>query len=375
MHFKINKEILLQNLLITQRGIPVKTALPVLTCFKFEVEEKQIAITASNSNIVIQTIIKDPSLQVKRPGTAAIPGKFLADIVRKLDCETVEFETQNNQSVRILAGSSEFNLRLMDVLDYPTINLIEDRGLDVQTQRLQSIVRQTAFSASDDEKNQILNGVNVYNKSKQVIVVATNGYRLSQRKILTKGDMGDFQVIIPKTSLDELSKILDTVNTENVEVSFSKTHALFKFLNISFQTRLFEGRYPQTETLIPNEFLVEIPFNKGDLISTLDRVSLFSPKEKDGYNVITLTLKKDKTVLIESANTEIGEASEQIIPNGQVLGDSISISFSARYLIDALKSFLSQDIIIKFINDKKAFVLNGLQDENLTQLILPIHRR
>lgn len=374
MHFKINKDIFLQNLLIVQRALAVKTPLPVLTCLKFEVDEKTVNIIASNSNSLIKAEIKDESLQIKKPGVAAIPGRFLVEIVRKIDSQTIELETIGGQSVKIIADRSEFNLRLMDQQDYPNVNIIEGSNYKMDVMRLQTFIRQTNFSAGDDEKNLLLTGVNVYNKSKQVVMVATNGYRLSEKRVLTKGAFGDFDVVIPKSSLDELSKILDTTSVKEIDVVVSNTHILFNFLNISFQTRLFEGRFPATEPLIPKEFLIEIPFNKNDLLATIERVSLFSPKEKSGYNVVTLSLQKDKTVLIESINNEIGEATEQIIPNGNVIGDTITVTFSSKYVVDALKSFVSHDIVMKFVNNKKPFIIEGLQDENLTQLILPVHK-
>lgn len=126
MNFQINRNILLNNLLIAQRGLPNKTPLPVLNAIKIEVNPDHLILTTSNSDLAIQVLVDDESLKVIQTGKIAIPGKFLIEIVRKIDSNLIEFSLVDNKVVTIKADRSEFNLRLMDVLDYPEVDFLEN---------------------------------------------------------------------------------------------------------------------------------------------------------------------------------------------------------------------------------------------------------
>ena len=147
---------------------------------------------------------------------------------------------------------------------------------------------------------------------------------------------------------------------------------IIKFNNILFQSRILEGNYPDTSRLIPNEFLLTIKFDREELLQSLDRVSLLSPKDKDrNFNIISFSLREDKIIEITSKNTEIGNALEEIIPI-EVNGNRFNIAFSSRYLIEILRVYTSPDITLNFTGEVKPFIIKGDLDTNLTTLILPV---
>ena len=135
-------------------------------------------------------------------------------------------------------------------------------------------------------------------------------------------------VVIPSRSLDELNRIIDD-NENNVEIHFSTTKVLFKYKNILFQTRLIDGTYPNTANLIPTDFLTSIKFNKNELLSAIERASLFTTY--DAASIIKLTLNNDKTVEIDSTSNEIGAAKEEVIPLECSNVLNFQIAFSSKY--------------------------------------------
>lgn len=379
MHFTVDKEIFLNHLNILQKGLPIKTPLPVLNSIKVEVNEKEMLLTASNSDIAIQTKIEAPFINILNPGISAIPGKYLAEIVRSLNAKEIEIQTDGNQNIIINADRSTFNLKLMDVNDYPNISFLNDNNATIiNAKDLNKVISQTAFAASEDEKRPILTGVNVYNKGKILYIVATNGFRLSQRKTQNFFEGEDVSLVIPKKSLDELQKILLAYEQKDIKIVASKTHVLFSFSNVLFQTRLFEGTYPDTEKVIPNDYLITIPFNKIELKDAIKRISIMSnssSKEKDNYNLIRLILTKERNIELFSSNSELGDAKQILTPAGEIKGNDLDIYFSSRYLTDALNACVSAEVVLSFINSKKAFAISGKDDENLIQVILPVSKQ
>jgi DNA polymerase III subunit beta len=373
MIFNIDRDVLLNQLLTIQKGLPSKTPLPILYAIKFEVNEDHLVLTSSNTDVAIQVLIDDTSISIKETGKVAIPGRYLIEIMRKITSSRVEFALIEDHLIVIKADRSEFKLRLMDVEDYPEVDFLDlDDPITLDIQLFKNIIKETNFATAQSEKRPILTGVNFKYRDNHLYCVATDSYRLSQKNVKLRTHSKEFDIVIPNKSLDELSKILDTSN-DDVELYINPNKVLFKMKNTLFQTRLLEGTYPDTVRIIPTEFPVIIPFNKEELLQAVERVSLLSPRDREtNYNIIKLSLREDHIVEMSSTNSEVGDALEEIIPSSDVIGPMIKIAFSSRYLVDALKSFSSNEISIQFAGEVKPFVIKGNLNQDLLHLILPV---
>ncbi len=373
MIFSIDRDILLNHLLVVQKGLPSKTPLPILYAVKFEVHEDHMILTTSNTDVAIQVLVDDRSLNIVQTGHVAIPGRYLIEIMRKIVSQRVEFALIEDKLIIIKADRSEFKLRLMDVEDYPEVDFLDlNDPIILDSQLFKTIIRETNFATANNEKRPILTGVNFKYKNNHIYCVATDSYRLAQKNVKIRTYSKEFDIVIPNKSLDELSRILDNYN-EDVELYINPNKVLFKMNSILFQTRLLEGTYPDTQRIIPTEFPVSIPFNKEELLQAVERVSLLSPKDREtNYNIIKLSLRPDHVVEMSSTNHEIGDALEEIIPSSDVEGPVIKIAFSSRYLVDALRAFSSSEVIIQFAGEVKPFVIKGNLDQDLLHLILPV---
>lgn len=373
MNFTIDRDILLNNLIHVQKGLPNKTPLPILYAIKFEVFSDYIQLTASNSDVAIQVLVDDASLKVHKTGKIALPGRYFIDIIRKVAASRIEIVLQEERLLVIKADRSEFKLKLMDVEDYPDVDFLDlAEPVILSSDMIKEIIKETNFATADNEKRPILTGVNFKYQDNHLYAVATDSYRLSQKNLSLRTHSKTFNIVIPNKSLDELSKILDHIQ-EEIEVYINPNKVLFKMNKIWFQTRLLEGTYPDTFKIIPTTFPTVISFNKEELLSAVDRVSLLSPRDKESnYNIIKLTLRQDQVVEISSTNTEIGDAKEEIIPTSDVVGGLISIAFSSKYLNEALKAFNSTEVTLNFAGEIKPFVIKGNMDSDLLHLILPV---
>jgi DNA polymerase-3 subunit beta len=373
MIFSIDRDVLLSQLLTVQKGLPSKTPLPILYAIKFEVNEDHLILTSSNTDVAIQVLIDVQSISIQKTGKVAIPGRYLIEIMRKITSKRVEFALIEDHLIVIKADRSEFKLRLMDVEDYPEVDFLDlDDPIVLDSQVFKNIIKETNFATAQSEKRPILTGVNFKYKDNHLYCVATDSYRLSQKNVKLRTHSKEFDIVIPNKSLDELSKILDGA-TDDVELYINPNKVLFKMKNTLFQTRLLEGNYPDTMRIIPTEFPVAIPFNKEELLQAVERVSLLSPRDREtNYNIIKLNLREDHIVEMSSTNSEVGDALEEIIPSSDVIGPVIKIAFSSRYLVDALKSFSSNEILIQFAGEVKPFVIKGNLDQELLHLILPV---
>lgn len=376
MNITIDREILLENLNVISKGLPAKSPMPILTGIKFEATDTDLYLTSSNTDISVEVLISDASLEIKEQGKTVVPGKFFIEIIRKLNSKKITLFLLEEKTLVIRADRGEYKLHIMDYMDYPNIDFVcLENPLELESSTLKSLIKETVFATAVSEKKPILTGVNFKHTEGRLIATATDSFRLSQ-KIIEIPEYNDFNITIPNKSLEELLKALDNFD-EKLSLYFSTNRLLVKYKNVMFQTRLLDGNYPDTSRIIPTEFPIVIKFNKDEIVSAVERVSLLSPRDKEKdkeitYSIIKLTIKKDRTVEISTTNAMIGDAKEEILPTNIEASNTLVIGFSSRYLIEALRSFISTEISLNFSGEIRPFVIQGVKDDNLTQLILPV---
>jgi DNA polymerase-3 subunit beta len=371
MNFHINKDTLLNHLIIAQKALSNKTPNPALQGIKLEVYKDHLVMITSNSDIAIRLNIKDASLDVEEEGSILIPGKYFVEIIRKLDSIKVNLSLVADNMLRIESDRSDITLNMMDLDDYPELEFAEKvKSIKINVRTLKSLIRQTAFATSSIENRPILTGVNFKIDGKKLRAIATDSYRLSQKEIKLEDSYEPMNIIIPGKSLDELIKVLEN-NSEIVEMHFDHSKILFKYGNLLFQSRLLEGNYPETSKLIPTEFPIIIKFNKEALTTAVERASLLS--SRDGNNaIVKLELRQDNIVEISSNSPEIGKILEEVYPVDQLDGTVLKIAFSSKYFLDALKVFNSSEVTVNFTGEIRPFIITGEYDEDMLQLILPV---
>ncbi|MCK4551730.1 MAG: DNA polymerase III subunit beta [Tenericutes bacterium] len=371
MNFSINTNILLHNLLVSQKALSTKTPAPYLQGIKLEARKNEIILITSNSDIAIKILVKDESLSVETTGEVLIPGKVFVDFIRKLDKGIVKISVIDNNVLKIHSNNTDLSLNLQNVDDYPEINFVTNElPIKIESKIMKSIIKQTTFATSNIENRPILTGVNLKVEENKLIAIATDSFRLSQKVIDIPENFEKMNVVIPGKSLDELFKVLE-LDLDEILIHLNHKTILFEYGNILFQSRLLEGNFPETSRLIPIDFPIIIKFKANDLSVAIERASLLS--FKDSLNsIVKLYLKPDNIVEITSNSPEIGKVIEEIYPIEKAIGTPLKIAFSSKYFLDALKTFNSEEVYVKFTGEIRPFVIEGNDDVGLIQLILPV---
>lgn len=376
MNFKINCDELLSKLTIIQRALPSKTSMPVLMGIKLDVTKDYMLITTCNGDITIQSKIEGESIEINEAGRCLVNGKFLIDIIRKINSKKIEMFVHENKLLVIKSERSEFKLNIMTYEDYPSIKFVNEKNsnivpIEIESYPFRTSIKEIIFSTALNEKRPILTGVLLENKNNVLTFIATDSYRLSKKEIKLD-NVNDFKMVIPSKSLKELLAILEDYEG-NVKCYIDNTKVLFEIRNTYFETRLLEGNYPDTSRIIPSDFSLITKFNRDEIMQAIDRVSLLSPQDKErNYSIVKFSVTNNRTIEISSSNQEIGDATEQIIPIDNIDGPVLKIGFNSRYLTDAIKSLPSSDVTIKFTGEIKPFVVCSNEYPNLLHVVLPV---
>jgi DNA polymerase III subunit beta len=374
MKFIIQKDYLVQSVQDVMKAVSSRTTIPILTGIKIVATTEGVTLTGSDSDISIESFIPTEEagseiVEIKQPGSIVLQARFFSEIVKKLPKDTVEIEVQNHLSTVIRSGKAEFNLNGLDAEEYPHLPQVEEENMfRIPTDLLKNMVRQTVFAVSTSETRPILTGVNWKVEDGQLHCTATDSHRLAMRKASIEMENKDtYNVVIPGKSLNELSKILDDTN-ELVDIVITENQVLFKTKHLLFFSRLLDGSYPDTSRLIPNESKTDVVISTKDLLQSIDRASLLGEGKN---NVVKLSTLPEGVIEVSSNTPEIGKVIEEI-QSQSIEGEELKISFSAKYMIDALKALDSTEIKVSFTGAMRPFLLRSIDNDSVLHLILPV---
>jgi DNA polymerase III subunit beta len=370
MKFTIEKNIILEALNNVTRALSQKITIPVLQGIKFELTKEGLYLMGSDSELTIKSFIPEKNIKkVEGTGIVIIQSKYILDIIRKMPSDIIDFEVEDDLKIKISTPSNEYKLNCYNPDDYPNIVLESSKEFfGLKANILKEIVNQTSYAMSTQEVRPLLTGMNFKVNGDILECIATDSYRLSKKVLnLTTSTNMDINIVIPGRSIIEIEKILGD-NEDEVQIHVFSNKILFKYNDIMVQSNLLSGSYPQTSHFIPNDFAYMINLPLKEYYDAIDRAALLAQnKEK---NIVKLRIQ-DKEMVITSGAAEIGKTEEKLMVDSNKK-EKLEISFSSRYMLDALKVLKDDNLLLLINTDDKPIIIKSVTDETLTELILPI---
>lgn len=375
MKLNILREHLNEAIQHVSKAISSRTTIPILTGIKIDVEASGVTLTASDTEISIQSHIPleiegNEIVQIEKQGGVVLPAKFFTEIVRKLPSPNVTIEVKDHFITWIRSGSAEIQLVGLDPDEYPLLPQLEENNIvSVSSDLLKTMIRQTTFAVSTSETSPILTGVLWSFIQDRLKLIACDRQRMASREtqIQAESDVGLQNIVIAGKSLNELNKLLPD-QSMMIDIVVANNQVLFKIDRILFYTRILDGAYPDTSKLIPQSFQTHLTVDTRTFADAIDRAYLLSREEKT--NIVKLTLKDERTVEISSSSSELGKVTEQIDTH-KLDGDLLSISFNSKYMLDALKVIDSDFIQICFRGPMQPIIIKPEDHSNMLHLIMP----
>lgn len=374
MQFSINRQAFIKILNDVSRAISSRTTIPILTNVKIVLNDEELVLTGSNSDISIESRIdqSDTSAQlvIKETGGITLPATFFSNIVKNLPADHMTLAVDGVRA-HITSGASDFTINGQDVRNYPQLPEMTDvQTLSVSAAQLVDIISQTKISASTQESRPILTGIHLALNGNDVKAVTTDSHRLSQRIVTLTGTETtvNADVIIPAKSFNELQSLLE--GQDRVDIKLAANQAVFDLGHTTFYSRLLEGNYPETDRLIPTESTTQLTIEASTLLGAINRASLLSHESRN--NVVQLTLA-DGVVTLTGTSQEVGRVQEELATTS-VEGENLEISFNPDYVRDALRVFSGKPVDVKFTSNLRPFTLTpaGETDDKQLQLITPV---
>ncbi|MCA0756383.1 DNA polymerase III subunit beta [Paenibacillus sp. N4] len=375
MKLSISKNELNDAIQQVSKAASSRPAIPILGGIKIEVTHLGVTLTASDTDISIQSFIpveKDQYViaHVDKPGSVVLPAKFFVEIVKKLPSDQVVIDVSSNYQTVIRSGSTEIQMVGLDPEEFPVLPSIEqDELLQMPGDLLKAMIRQTVLAASTSEQTPILTGV-LWNLAEgELKFVATDRHRLASRsaQVDTASDLKFHNVVISAKTLNELSKLVPEHNAL-VDIVVADNQVLFKLGNVLFYTRILDGVYPDTSKIIPQTFKTELVLDTKNVMDAIDRAYLMSREEKT--NIVRLVTLEDGSIEISSSSTELGRVTEQLEAQ-EFKGDPLRIAFNSKYMLDVLKVIDSEQLFIGFTGAMSPIIIRPVDHAYSMYVILP----
>ena len=355
-----SRDELASALAVVTRAVSSRGAVQVLSGILLRPEEGRLTLAATDMEISMRASV---SGEISGDAAVVVPGRLLTDLVRLLPSDSVTLTHDEGDGVlTVVSGSHASRLNVYSAEDFPRLPPLDVPLHRIDAGALLQTIDKVGRAASRDESRPVLTGVLVRFEGNQLIMAATDSYRLAVKETELTEASPDLDAIIPARALQELARL--AAGADQVELGVHENYVIFAAGEVWLTTRRIDGQFPNYKQLLPDTFEAEITIQRAALLEVVRRAGVMAQRNAP------LRLRFAEGELTISAQTQdVGEATESLpIDFG---GEEIEIGFNPDFLRDGLEAVASDTIQLKLINRLRPGLIVS-PDESFWYLIMPI---
>lgn len=361
MKLQVTQENLAKALGNVSRVASTRGTLPILSNVLLKTVGTRLSIAATNLDIAITHYIGS---KVSEEGSITVPARLMQDFVSSLPGGVIDLSL-DELKLHISTDQYQSVINGVSAEDFPIMPAITDgKSWKVPAKDMKTALGQVVTAASNDEARPVLTGVYLHTHEGFLYMVATDSYRLAEKKLIKTDE--EIDLLIPASALQDLLRILGEFEGE-VEVMHDDQQALFTVGDIELVTRLIEGKYPDYRKLIPSAFASTAKLKRADL-NNITKVSSLFARESAGSVTINLDDEKSR-VSIRSVASQLGENTSAASADVQGGG---SITLNSRYILDALHALSGDEVVFSFNGKLEPTVIADPKAADYLHVIMPL---
>ncbi|MBD3610125.1 MAG: DNA polymerase III subunit beta [Gammaproteobacteria bacterium] len=364
MKFNIGRETLLKPLQMVNGVVEKRQTMPILSNILLSATPESLTMTGTDLEV---EMITRTHLDNADAGEVTLPARKFSDICRALpDDAIIEVEVNGDRAI-IRSGKSRFTLSTLPVVEFPNVEEINNPfTFTIAQSHMKGLIDKTSFAMAQQDVRYYLNGMLLEMADHTIRAVATDGHRLSLSEVGTEHNPEEMiQVIVPRKAVMELSRLLED-SDELVEIQVGTNHIKFSLNDVTFTSKLIDGKFPDYERVFPKNSDKQVVANRLILSQALARTSILSNEKYRG-----IRLQLSPGILHTMAhNPEQEEAEEEVEVNYQ--GVELEVGFNANYMLDALNAVATEDVKVWLSDPNSSCLIHGLDDEQSKYVIMPM---
>jgi len=364
MKISISRDAILNPLQMVNSVIERRQTLPILSNVLLSVKNNTLSLTGTDLEV---EIINQCSIESNEDGNITLPARKLLDICKALP-ENAQIDILiDNDRATLKSGRSRFSLSTLEASEFPSIDaLISPFEFNLSQLTFKKLIEQTQFCMAQQDVRYYLNGLMLELSENNIIAVATDGHRLAYCESEAQLHLPETrQVIIPRKAVNEISRLLEESNDE-IKVSLSENHIRVNFSDVTFTSKLIDGKFPDYKQVIPQKCDNEVKSPRDNLYQAFHRTSVLSNEKYRGMRLQLSENQLQATV----HNPEQDEAEEVI--EVTYSGDEFEIGFNVAYLLEALSAIKSNEVVMQLTDSNHSCLLFGSDDVNSKYVVMPM---
>ena len=365
MNTQLSVKELLEPLQTVIGVVEKKQTLPILSHVLVQINNNELTLTTTDMEIELRA---SQSIKTQENLSFTVYAKDLIDIIRKLPEDTIIQFIIEETKIYIKTNKNSFELNSFNHQDFPSLPKTEDSEIiNIQRENLKHLIENTSFSMGNQDIRAYLNGLYFEVDQNSVVVVATDGHRLSIGEIKQNNNLNNKKtVILPRKAVLELTKILNKSTHDTVNIHLSKNYFYLISDNTTLISRLIDGNFPNYLQVIPTDYENTILINRNEFLTNLQQASIFVEERTKGVKLVF----KDQQLNIFS-HSERGQAKTQIeIKN---FDKEIEIAFNIHYLISILEKLTTETINMVIPGgENQSCLLSNLDDDTYQYVVMPM---
>lgn len=308
--------------------------------------------------------------QVKEEGEITIPAKVITEIITNLTAGPLTLES-DKEHLKITSQNFSSKVLGMNSADFPKIpeTIDSTKATTLPKVAIMEALSQVIFSVSGDESRPILTGVLLLFSKSGLSLVATDGFRLSQKKIGFNGEVEAKKVVLPKNTLMEVLRLGEEIEEIKFQLKETENQAVFAIGEAILSSRVLDGEFPDFEKIIPKFSSVKVKTDKEELLRAVRLASVFA---RDSANIVKIKLEKD-SVKVSAESSQAGN--QEMMVEARVEGEKIKdfeIAFNYKFLEDLLRVIKGEEVQMDFTDINAPGVFTDPKDANYLHLIMPV---
>ena len=364
MRFSLQREVFLKPLAQVVNVVERRQTLPVLANLLVQVQDGQLSLTGTDLEVeMISRIAVDEA----QDGETTIPARKLFEIVRALPDGSKVTVSQTAEKVTVSAGRSRFTLATLPANDFPSIDEVEaTERVRVPEAALKELIERTAFAMAQQDVRYYLNGLLFDLRENSLRCVATDGHRLALCEAQYEGGaQAKRQIIVPRKGVTELQRLLEGGDRE-LELEMGRGHIRVKRDDVTFTSKLIDGRFPDYEAVIPIGADKEVRIDREVLRASLQRAAILSNEKYRGVRIEV----SPGQLKISAHNPEQEEAHEEVEADTRV--DDLSVGFNVNYLLDALTALRDEHVVLALRDANSSALVREASNDRCRHVVMPL---
>lgn len=371
MRFTVSSSALSSKLNMLAKVIGSKNSLPILDCFLFQVANGEMSITASDSDNVIKSTLALTDHDGE--GEFCVPNRVILDALKELPEQPLHFDVDaagEAVAIKIVYQNGLYNFTGQSAEEYPRTQSMNDACTTVSlpTEMLINNISRSLFATANDELRPVMNGIYFDLTADALAIVASDGHKLVRSKNFTIKSESPSAFNLPKKPASLLKNILSKDGDDAI-IKFDDRSAEIQFTDGVMRCRLIDGRYPNYNSVIPNN-PNEVTVDRRGLQSALRRVLPFA---SESSQLIRFYIESGRFEVSSEDIDFSTSAKEQL--SCEYNGSPISIGFKGSSLMEILSNLTSDNIIIQLADPSRAGIIvpaEQPENEDILMLIMPM---